>query len=151
MPILRISATLVVLAGLYLLWSGQVAAHELEAAGACAVLGTVSAALATWAMRPRFSFRTTDLATLAKAVARLPGASWRAAWGLAAAAILGRGGAMGRKPFVRGPAASERDRARRAITLIAECLTPDSYVVRFHPGRPEIDLHELPARKGKGS
>ncbi|MDE2486206.1 MAG: hypothetical protein KGO51_02315 [Alphaproteobacteria bacterium] len=146
---LRTFLTLAALGGLYLLLSGQPSPHELAAAAGCAALGAAAAGLAVGPMKPGLSFAIEDLAPLGSALARLAGGSWRAARGLAAAAILGRGGGFERKRFVRGQKTSERDRTRRVICLIAESLTPDSYVVRFHPGRPEIDLHELP-RGGKG-
>jgi hypothetical protein len=144
MQMLRTIVWLAALSGLYVLWSGRVAVHDLAAAAGCAVLGAASARLAAGAMKPRLRFRARDLAPLASAVAGLASGSWRAARGLTAAAVLGRSGGIARKPFVRGSARSEHDRARRAICLIAESLTPDSYVVRFHPGRPQIDVHELP-------
>lgn len=140
---LRTIVTLAGLGGLYLLWSGQLAAHELAAAAGCAVLGAASARLAAGAMEPGLRFRTSDLAPLGSALGGLASGSWRAARGLTAAAVLGRRGGIARKRFVRGAATSEHDRARRAICLIAGSLAPDSYVVRFRPGRPQIEVHEL--------
>jgi hypothetical protein len=130
-----------VFAGAYLLLAGQVSAGEAGAAVICAALASASLAAIAHISPRRFAFEAKAVTTLARAFASLPKAFIRVGMRLAATLADPTPGRTSTAAFVRGRRETPADATRRAVSVLALSLGPDSFVVRVRPDRDEIDVH----------
>jgi len=133
----------VVLAPLYLLFVGEISAHEAMLAALC---GGVAAGWFT-ALRhvgsPRFRFQRAMLGAAGRAVGQLPGA----AAAVAAAIVRGRCGYVAEQHFLHGRDTEPADASRRAAVLLAVSLAPDRFALRLPEHEDRLVLHTMQAPK----
>lgn len=142
-PVLRWGAVFGLLAGLYLLFAGQASADEV----ASAILGGAAATAYGFAQmhgsRP-FSFRAPWARLVGHTLAALPGDAWRVARALLAALVRRpSAGTLSRERF-RSAGNAPSANGRRALALLAICLTPASFVVRAE--EDALLLHRMGGR-----
>ncbi len=132
-------------AAAYMVLAGQLSTDEVVAA---AVLGGLGAGWHFAVMHDgarRFRFERPALGAIGTALAGLPGATLRVGARLAAALVSPVEGRRIERPFHRGAADDPRDRARRAVVVLATSLAPDSYALRLPVDEEVIAFHALTA------
>jgi hypothetical protein len=135
-------------AAIYALFAGAFRFHELAAMASGGLVFALWSASLRRTAAIRFRFQRENLAVAARAVGALPLATARVSLRLAQA-VVGSGpasrcpGKSLSEPLARGRHYDPVDAARRATTVLARSLGPDSFVLRLPRRRDEIEVHHL--------
>lgn len=130
-----------ILAALYLVLVGQLAADEIGLAVGCALCGLAWSLALRRVAHVRFRFSAAALGMAGRAVAGLP----RAIAEVAPALLSPRRGSVRRQLLAHG-ARGSTGAGWRAAALLAVSLAPDRYALRWAPTGEAIEVHVLSMR-----
>lgn len=133
------------LAALYLVLVGQLAADEIGLAAGCALCCLAWSLALRRVARVRFRFSAAALGMAGRAVAGLP----RAIAEVAPALLAPRRGSIRHQPLAHG-ARGSTGAGWRAVALLATSLAPDRYALRWAPSGEAVDVHVLSLRPAAG-
>lgn len=129
------------LAGVYLVFTGQASPDELVAAAGCGLAGALWAAALGQVATRRFRWSGRALSTFVRGVAGLPSGAAQIA-GVLVRALAGRAkGRVATEPFPHGRRDDPTDAAWRAAAVLGRSMAPDSFVVRAPEVRDVLELH----------
>ncbi|HEY7300715.1 MAG TPA: hypothetical protein VH684_22690 [Xanthobacteraceae bacterium] len=127
---------------LYLLFAGEVSAHELICAAVLASLLTAWSRLIRSCSQRCFGFTWNAAASVTRAIASLLPATARTGGALVAAICrlqsLGRAHSVG---FRHGAEEEAGERTRRAVAVLCASLAPDRFVVSLERGKEALIHH----------
>lgn len=129
---------------LYLLFAGQLGAHEAWTGAAIASLTPLWARRVQARASRHFAVSRVHVAPWLRGLARLPPATLRT--GIALLRALGSGTDLGhaqRWVFQRGREDDPVERGRRASAVMLASLAPESFVLRTDPGDGGVLIHAL--------